>query len=246
MDLKNKSVLVTAASRGIGKAIALKLGALGAKVAVNYVSSEASALEVVEQIKASGGEAFAVKADVSKSAEVAEMFAKVEETFGTVDVLVNNAGIVRDGLILRMSDEDFDAVIDTNVKGVFYCCRAAAKIMVKKRCGNIINIASVVGFSGNAGQVNYTAAKGAVIAMTKTLARELGGRNIRVNAVAPGFIKTDMTKSLEGKMDEITAGFVFKYPGEPEDIANAVAYLAGDDSRYVTGQTLHVNGGSYM
>jgi 3-oxoacyl-[acyl-carrier protein] reductase len=244
--MKDKVALVTAASRGIGRAIALRLGSLGAKVAVNYVSSEKNALEVVELIKSSGGDAFAVKANVSKSSEVTAMFADVEKTFGTVDVLVNNAGIVRDGLILRMSDEDFDAVIDVNVKGVFYCCRAAAKQMVKKRAGSIINITSVVAFTGNAGQVNYTASKGAVASMTKTLARELGSRNIRVNAVAPGFIKTDMTKSLEDKMDEITGSFVFKHPGEPEDIAAAVAFLACEESRYITGQTIHVNGGSYI
>ena len=246
MKLKDKVVLVTAASRGIGRAIALNAGALGAKVVVNYVNSEASAREVAEEIKKSGGDAIVVKADVSKSAEVTALFSETEKAFGTVDVLINNAGITRDGLILRMSDEDFDAVIDTNVKGVFYCCRAAAKIMLKKRAGSIINITSVVAFSGNAGQVNYTASKGAVVSMTKTLARELGSRGVRVNAVAPGFIKTDMTKSLEDKISEITANFVFKYPGEPEDIASAVMYLASEESRYMTGQVLHVNGGSYM
>lgn len=242
----DKVALVTAASRGIGRAIALKLASEGAKVAVNYVSSEKSANEVVDAIKAMGGEAYSIKADVSKVDEVEAMFKSVMEKYGRIDIVVNNAGIIKDNLIIRMTDEDFDAVINTNLKGVFYCCRAAAKIMIKQRAGNIVNISSVSPFKGNFGQTNYVAAKGGVVSMTKTLARELGARNIRVNAVAPGLIETDMTKDLGEHVDAILANAIIKRPGKPEDIANAVCFLASDDSAYVTGQVIHVNGGTYL
>lgn len=244
--LIDKVALVTAASRGIGRAIALKLASEGAKVVVNYVSSESSANEVVDAIKAMGTEAYTIKADVSKVEEVEAMFQNVMETYGKIDILVNNAGIIKDALIVRMSDEDFDAVINTNLKGVFYCCRAAAKIMMKQRIGNIVNISSVSPFKGNFGQANYNAAKGGVVSMSKGLARELGARNIRVNVVAPGLIETDMTKNLGEHADAILANAIIKRAGKPEDVANAVCFLASSDSDYITGQVIHVNGGTYL
>ena len=245
--LKGKVALVTGASRGIGKAIALGLAENGAAVAVNYSSSESSALEVAEIIRKNGGKAEIFKARVNEEAEVEEMFSAVEKKLGPVDILVNNAGITKDNLLMRMKTEEWDMVIDVNLKGAFLCTRRALKGRVKNRYGKIINISSVVGFSGNAGQFNYSATKAGVIGMTKSAALECASRGIRVNAVAPGFIETDMTASIS---DDMKAAYMEKIPlkslGKPEDIANAVIYLASPLSDYMTGQTLHLNGGMYL
>ncbi len=246
-NLTGKVALVTGASRGIGSAVALKLGEAGARVAVNYSRSEKEALEVVEQIKDAGGEAIAVKGSVNNAEDVKNMFAETEKAFGVVDILVNNAGITKDNLMIRMSDEDFDAVIDTNLKGAFYCMRNAVRGMMKKRYGKVINITSVVGFMGNAGQINYVASKSGLYGMTKAAAREMGARGIRVNAVAPGFIKTDMTDVLP---EEVKTALVdqtlLKSLGTVDDVANAVYFLASPESDYITGQVIHVNGGMYL
>ena len=245
--LKGKVALVTGASRGIGKAIALGLAENGAAVAVNYSSSESSALEVAEIIRKNGGKAEIFKARVNEEAEVEEMFSAVEKKLGPVDILVNNAGITKDNLLMRMKTEEWDMVIDVNLKGAFLCTRRALKGMMKNRYGKIINISSVVGFSGNAGQFNYSATKAGVIGMTRSAALECASRGIRVNAVAPGFIETDMTASIS---DDMKAAYMEKIPlkslGKPEDIANAVIYLASPLSDYMTGQTLHLNGGMYV
>lgn len=245
--LKGKVALVTGASRGIGKAIALALAENGAAVAVNYSSSEASALEVAEIIRKNGGRAEIFKARVNVESEVEEMFTAVEKSLGSVDILVNNAGITKDNLLMRMKTEEWDSVIDVNLKGAFLCTRRAVKGMMKNRYGKIINISSVVGFAGNAGQFNYSATKAGIIGMTKSAALECASRGIRVNAVAPGFIETDMTASLS---DDVKAAYMEKIPlkslGKPEDIANAVVYLASPLSDYMTGQTLHLNGGMYL
>ena len=245
--LKDKVALVTGASRGIGKAIALALAENGAAVAVNYSSSEASAVEVAELIRKNGGKAEIFKARVNVEAEVEEMFSSVEKRLGHVDILVNNAGITKDNLLMRMKTEEWDSVIDVNLKGAFLCTRRAVKGMMKNRYGKIINISSVVGFAGNAGQFNYSATKAGVIGMTKSAALECASRGIRVNAIAPGFIETDMTSSLS---DDVKAAYMEKIPlkslGKPEDIANAVIYLASPLSDYMTGQTLHLNGGMYL
>ena len=245
--LKGKVALVTGASRGIGKAIALGLAENGAAVAVNYSSSESSALEVAEIIRKNGGKAEIFKARVNEEAEVEEMFSAVEKKLGPVDILVNNAGITKDNLLMRMKTEEWDMVIDVNLKGAFLCTRRALKGLMKNRYGKIINISSVVGFSGNAGQFNYSATKAGVIGMTKSAALECASRGIRVNAVAPGFIETDMTASIS---DDMKAAYMEKIPlkslGKPEDIANAVIYLASPLSDYMTGQTLHLNGGMYL
>ncbi|WP_078434375.1 3-oxoacyl-[acyl-carrier-protein] reductase [Metabacillus halosaccharovorans] len=245
--LSNKVALVTGASRGIGKAIALDLAKNGASIAVNYAGNEAKANEVVDEIKASGGQAIAIKADVSNGDEVQQMIKEVIKEFGQLDILVNNAGITRDNLLMRMKDSEWDEVIDTNLKGVFLCTKAVTRQMMKQRNGRIINITSVVGVSGNPGQANYVAAKAGVIGLTKTTAKELASRNITVNAVAPGFITTDMTDELN---DDIKADLLKQIPlaalGEPSDIANAVTFLASEKSKYITGQTLHINGGMVM
>lgn len=245
--LKGKVALVTGASRGIGKAIALALAENGAAVAVNYSSSEASALEVAEIIRKNGGRAEIFKARVNVESEVEEMFTAVEKSLGPVDILVNNAGITKDNLLMRMKTEEWDSVIDVNLKGAFLCTRRAVKGMMKNRYGKIINISSVVGFAGNAGQFNYSATKAGIIGMTKSAALECASRGIRVNAVAPGFIETDMTASLS---DDVKAAYMEKIPlkslGKPEDIANTVVYLASPLSDYMTGQTLHLNGGMYL
>lgn len=245
--LTGKTALVTGASRGIGRAIALSLAEAGADVAVNYAGSEAAAAEVVSLIEAMGRKAFKVKADVSSTQDVEEMFRQVLEAFGQLDILVNNAGITRDNLIMRMKEDEFDQVIATNLKGVFNCIKAATRPMMKQRSGRIINISSVVGVLGNPGQINYVAAKAGVIGMTKASAKELSSRGITVNAVAPGFIETDMTDKLS---EDMVAGLLKQIPlsrlGKPEDIAKAVRFLASDDASYMTGQTIHVDGGMYM
>ena len=245
--LKDKVALVTGASRGIGKAIAIALAHQGAKVAINYSSSDDVAIEVCEIIRKNGGTAEIFKAKVNVEEEVDSMFAAIEEKLGSVEILVNNAGITKDNLLMRMKTEEWDNVIDVNLKGAFLCTRRVLKGMMKARYGKIINISSVVGFSGNAGQFNYSATKAGIIGMTKSAALELGSRGIRVNAVAPGFIETDMTAVLT---DEVKAAYMEKIPlkalGKVEDIANAVVYLASPLSDYMTGQTLHLNGGLYL
>ena len=247
MLLDGKVALVTGASRGIGRAIALRLASEGAKVAINYAGSTAKAEAVKAEIEQNGGEAILVQADVSDSASVDAMVAQVVEAFGQIDILVNNAGITRDGLMMRMKDEDFDAVINTNLKGVFYCTKVVSKLMMKKRSGRIINMASVVGLMGNAGQTNYAAAKAGVIGFSKSAAKELAARGITVNMVAPGFIATDMTAAMTDKAKEMTlTGIPLKRMGEPEDVANAVLFLASDNASYITGQTINVDGGMVM
>lgn len=247
MKLLGKVALVTGASRGIGRDIAIELAKAGANVAVNYAGSEARANEVVQEIQSLGREAFAVQCDVANADSVAEMVKQTIDRWGSLDILVNNAGITRDNLIMRMKEDEWDDVINTNLKGVFLCTKAVTRQMMKQKSGRIINISSVVGESGNAGQANYVAAKAGVIGLTKTTAKELAPRGITVNAVAPGFITTDMTDKLT---DEIKEGMLKMIPlakfGEPKDIANAVTFLASDDSRYITGQTIHVNGGMVM
>lgn len=242
---KKKVALVTGGSRGIGRAICERLAKDGMDIIFNYNNGEAAAQETIALCKAYGVEAYAVKADVSDSAVCTELVAKaIELGGGQLDVLVNNAGITRDGLIIRMSDEDFDAVMDVNLKGAFCMMREASKIMLKKKSGRIINISSVVGVMGNAGQVNYAASKAGIIGMTKSLARELASRKITVNAIAPGMIETDMTGVLsDGAKEKILESIPFKEMGRAEDVANAVAFLAGEDSRYITGQVICVDGG---
>ncbi|MCP8616555.1 3-oxoacyl-[acyl-carrier-protein] reductase [Salirhabdus salicampi] len=245
--LDGKSALVTGASRGIGRAIALELANAGAKVAVNYAGSEQKAQAVVDEIKQNGGEAFAIQANVSNEEDVKGMIKEVVSTFGSLDILVNNAGITRDNLLMRMKEEEFDEVIQTNLKGVFLCIKGVTRQMMKQKGGRIINISSIVGVSGNAGQANYVAAKAGVIGLTKTSAKELAARNILVNAVAPGFITTDMTDELpEDVREEMLKMIPLSRLGEPKDIANVVRFLSSEDSRYMTGQTLHVDGGMVM
>ena len=245
--LSGKVAFVTGASRGIGRAIALRLSADGAKVALNFSSNIAKAEEVKSEIEASGGEAMLVQGDVSNFAVVTELVKKVVDTWGRLDILVNNAGITRDNLLLKMSEDDFDKVIATNLKGVFNCTKAVTKLMMKQRGGRIVNMSSVVGLKGNISQTNYAAAKAGIIGFTKSAARELASRNVTVNAVAPGFIDTDMTAELSEKikevmLQEIPAGRM----GTPEDVANAVAFLVSDQAAYITGQVLSVDGGMVM
>ncbi|WNF24446.1 3-oxoacyl-[acyl-carrier-protein] reductase [Mesobacillus jeotgali] len=247
MRLEGKVALVTGASRGIGREIAFELAREGASVAVNYAGSEAKALEVVDEIKAMGRDAFAIQADVSNSESVNGMAKETIERFGKIDILVNNAGITKDNLLMRMKESEWDDVININLKGVFLCTKAVTRQMMKQRSGRIINISSIVGVSGNPGQANYVAAKSGVIGLTKTSAKELSSRGITVNAVAPGFITTDMTDKLnEDVKTEMLKQIPLARFGEPKDIARTVVFLASEDSAYMTGQTLHVDGGMVM
>jgi 3-oxoacyl-[acyl-carrier protein] reductase len=247
LNLNGKMALVTGASRGIGKEIALELARLGANVAVNYSGSAGKAGEVVDEIKAMGRESFSVQCNVADAESVVAMVKKVVSEFGSLDILVNNAGITRDNLLMRMKEEEWDDVINTNLKGVFLCTKAVTRQMMKQRSGRIINIASIVGISGNPGQANYVAAKAGVIGLTKTTAKELASRGITVNAVAPGFISTDMTDKLT---DDVKDAMLAQIPlarfGDPGDIAGVTAFLASGASSYMTGQTLHVDGGMVM
>jgi len=246
MMLEGKVAAITGASRGIGRDMALMFASRGAKVVVSARNEEALGT-LVDEIKASGGEALAVAGDVSVAEDANTLVESAVATFGRLDILVNNAGVTRDGLLLRMKDEDWDTVIDINLKGAFLCTRAAAKVMSKQKAGRIINISSVVGEMGNAGQANYCASKAGLLGLTKSVARELARRNVTVNAVTPGFIVTEMTDELpEKNKQELTAQIPLGRLGQPEDIAHAVLFLASDQAVYITGQVLGVNGGMYM
>lgn len=241
----NKTAIVTGGSRGIGRAICVRLAKMGMNVIFNYNSGEEAAKETVALCQEQGVEAYAIRADVSDPIACENFVAEAMRlSGGRMDVLVNNAGITRDGLIMRMTNEQFEAVVDVNLKGCFYMCREAAKVMMKQRSGKIVNISSVVGVAGNAGQTNYAASKAGVIGLTKSLAKELASRKINVNAIAPGMIETDMTDVLSDAVKEkMTETIPFKAAGKAEDIANAVAFLSGEESSYITGQVLCVDGG---
>lgn len=247
MLLDGKTALVTGASRGIGRAVALRLAEEGARVAINYAGNVKAAEEVKAAIEAAGGTAMLCRADIADSAAVEAMIEEIVKAFGAIDILVNNAGITRDTLLMRMKDEDFEKVLDTNLKGVFYCTKAVSKLMMKKRAGRIVNMASVVGLVGNAGQTNYAAAKAGVIGFSKSAAKELASRGITVNVVAPGFIGTDMTAGLsEAVKEKALADIPLGKMGEPKDVANAVLFLASDQASYITGQVVNVDGGMVM
>lgn len=243
--LHERVAIVTGASRGIGRAVVLALAAEGASVVVNYASSSSAAQEVVQEIVETGGNAIAIQADVSKLEQVEALVNQTLEKFGRIDILVNNAGITRDALLLRMKPEDWQAVIDLNLTGVFLCSRAVSKVMLKQKSGRIINITSVAGQMGNPGQANYSAAKAGVIGFTKTVAKELASRGITVNAIAPGFIATDMTSNL--KSDDILKYIPLGRYGQPEEVAGMARFLAADAAAaYITGQVLNVDGGMVM
>lgn len=245
--LDGKIAIVTGGSRGIGRAISLRLAAMGATVYINYVSRPDAAEETKRMIEDAGGRASILQFDVADGQQVQAAFKQIVDECGSIDILVNNAGITRDGLLARMKDSDWDDVLTTNLKGAFLCAKAALKPMMKKKWGRIVSISSVVGFSGNAGQVNYASAKAGLSGLTKSMAREFASRNITVNAVAPGYIVTEMTEAMTAEAQaKITSEIPMASLGSPEDVAGAVAYLVSDDGRYVTGQTLHVNGGMYM
>ncbi|MCG3398792.1 3-oxoacyl-[acyl-carrier-protein] reductase [Staphylococcus massiliensis] len=243
----SKTALVTGASRGIGRSIALQLAEEGYNVVVNYAGNKEKADAVVEEIKQKGVDSFAIQANVAVGDEVKAMIKEVVSEFGSVDVLVNNAGITRDNLLMRMKEHEWDDVVNTNLKGVFNCIQKVTPQMLKQRSGSIINLSSVVGAVGNPGQINYVATKSGVLGMTKTAARELASRGITVNAVAPGFIVSDMTDALSDDVKEkMKAQIPLARFGEDTDIANTVAFLASDKANYITGQTIHVNGGMHM
>lgn len=242
--MNNKVALVTGATKGIGQAIALKLAKDGYDIIINFHASEDKAIELRSLIQDIGQKAWICKANVANSEEVANMFKMIKEECGKLDVLVNNAGITKDNLLLRMKEEEFDQVIATNLKGCFNCTKQAAKLMFKQKNGSIINISSVIGLIGNIGQVNYAASKAGILGITRSAAKELARYNVRVNAICPGFIETDMTKSLDiSYVDDIIKYIALQRLGKPEDIANTVSFLAGDMSSYITGQTICVDGG---
>jgi 3-oxoacyl-[acyl-carrier protein] reductase len=247
MNFSAKTAVVTGGSRGIGRAVCLELARGGANIVLCYAGNEEAARKTVADCEALGAKALAVRCDVANAADVATLFDAAMQTFGRIDILVNNAGITRDGLALRMSEEEFDAVLAANLKGTFLCCKAALRPMMKQRYGRIVNLSSVVGLHGNAGQANYAASKAGVIGLTKSLAKELATRGVTVNAVAPGFIETDMTAAMTeaakaASLAAIPAGRL----GAAEDVARAVAFLASEEAGYITGQVLAVDGGMSM
>ena len=245
--LKNKNAVVTGATRGIGREIAFTLAENGANVAINYRTLNEDVERLIEELKSYGTNIVAVKCDISDEEEVKNFIAESKKQLGSIDILINNAGITKDGLLMRMKEKDFSDVLDVNLKGTFNCIKFASSIMMKQRHGKIINISSVVGVIGNAGQCNYAASKAGVIGFSKSVARELASRNITVNVVAPGFINTDMTGVLPEKVKEsMLQGIPLKRIGEPKDIANAVLFLASDLSNYITGQVINVDGGMVM
>ncbi len=252
-DNNDRVVVVTGGSRGIGRAICLAMAEPGTRIFFNYFSpanpeaEEAAAAETIEMVKAAGADAQGICANVAVSSEVSQFFDQVMEASGRIDVLVNNAGITRDNLLVRMKEDEWDSVMDVNLKGPFLCSQVVAKIMMKQRSGRIINISSVVGFIGNFGQANYVTTKAGIVGLTKTAAKELAPRGVTVNAVAPGFIETDMTAVLPEKARNAMLSMIpLNRPGQPEDVADAVAFLASDKASYLTGQVLHVSGGMYM
>lgn len=242
MDLSNRVAIVTGSGRGIGRAIALKLAEVGATVVVNDIGEAAQS--VAEEIRAMNRQSLAILADVSSSSDVARLMETTKATYGKVDILVNNAGITRDQILVRMSDEDWDRVLNVNLRSVFLCSRAVLRQMIKQRWGRIISIASIVGVAGNPGQANYASAKAGIIGLTRTIAREVASRGITANVIAPGFIDTEMTQRLEEKQRQELMGHIpLGYPGSPRDVAEAVAFLASEEARYITGQILNVDGG---
>ena len=245
--LKGKCAVITGASRGIGKCIATKFAKEGANVVINYRNNEEEALKVKQELEDLGSQVLVVKADVSELEQAENLIKEAKKEFGRVDILVNNAGITKDNLIIRMKEEDFDSVIKTNLKGAFNCLKAVTPIMLKQKYGKIVNMASVVGVVGNPGQVNYCASKAGLIGMTKSLAKEIGSRNIAVNAIAPGFIDTDMTKILsDDQKKKILSQIPLNKFGNVEDIANVALFLGSENSNYITGQVIHVDGGMAM
>ncbi len=247
MSNEKKVAIVTGGSRGIGKAIALRMADAGYDLVVNYVNGREGAEAVAKEAEGKGVRTLVIQADISKAEDVERLFAETMNAFGQLDVLVNNAGITRDNLLIRMSEKDFEDVLETNLKGAFLCTKAAAKPMMKQRYGKIVNITSVVGITGNAGQSNYAAAKAGLIGFTKSIAKELASRNITVNAIAPGFIETEMTGVLPEKVrDAFLSGIPAGKPGKPEDVAEAVVFLSSKAADYITGQVLNVDGGMVM
>lgn len=247
MTFAGRTAVVTGGSRGIGRAVCLELARGGANVALCYAGNETAAQETAAAIEALGAKALAVRCDVSDAAQAESLVSQAVEAFGTVDILVNNAGITRDGLLMRMPEADFDAVISANMKGAFLCMKAVARLMIRRKYGRIVNLSSVVGLRGNAGQVNYAASKAGVIGMTKSLAKELASKGVTVNAVAPGFIETDMTAAMqEAARMAVQASIPMGRPGAAEDVAHAVAFLASEEAAYITGQVLAVDGGMAM
>lgn len=245
--LQGKCAVITGASRGIGREIALRYAKEGANIVLNYRNSEKEALQLKEELDKLGSNTLIIKSNVSNFEEAEKLIKEAKEVFGRIDILVNNAGITKDNLIMRMKEEDFDSVIDVNLKGAFNCLKAVTPIMIRQKSGKIINMSSVVGVIGNAGQVNYSASKAGLIGMTKSLAREIGGKNINVNAIAPGFIDTDMTRVLsDDQKKNIISQVPLKRFGHVEDIANLALFLGSDQSNYITGQVIHVDGGMAM
>jgi len=247
MNLKGKTAIITGAGRGIGKATALKLADLGANIVINDIPTSPDADRTVEEIKSKGGNAIACKGDVRSLEEVENVVKQTLEAFGRIDILINNAGITRDALIMKMSEKDWDDVLDINLKGAFNCIKAVTRVMLKQRSGSIVNVSSVVGVMGNPGQANYSASKAGLIGLTKSTAKELAARNITCNAVAPGFIQSDMTDKLSDNVkEEYLKNIPLKRFGTADDVANVIAFLVSDEAKYITGQVLHIDGGLVM